>query len=280
MYISDSTIDGFIKEDVPYIDLTTTILKIGNKRGKITFASREDTVLSGIEEVLRIFDKLNISCCRFLPSGTFIGSKTVFIEAEGTAQNLHMAWKICLNILEYCCGIATRTKKMVDKAKQANPNIEIVTTRKSFPGTKELTIKSIVAGGALPHRLGISETILIFKQHIAFLGGYEALADAMNNIKISACEKKVTVEVENINDALLMAKAGADALQIDKLPPDEVIEIVKAARQVNPHIGLIATGGINYDNVDKYAATGVDAIATTSLYFGKPSDISAVITSI
>ena len=83
-----------------------------------------------------------------------------------------------MNILEYSSGIATRTKKMVDKAKLVNPHVAVLATRKSFPGTKELSIKSIIAGGAFPHRLGLSETILIFKQHVAFLGNINDLAQA------------------------------------------------------------------------------------------------------
>lgn len=277
MFIPDYDIDEFIREDVPYIDLTTKILGIGDQIGKITFATRQDTVLSGVEEVLRIFKKLNIKCNSFLPSGTFLQKDTIFIEAEGTTGDLHKAWRVSLSILEYSCGIATRTKVMVDKAKKVNPNINIVTTRKSFPGTKRLSIKSIIAGGALPHRLGLSETILIFKQHVNFIGGYKELAKIIPKIKIIVFEKKVVVEVENMEDAVLMTESGADVLQIDKLPVDYVTEIVTNVRNINPNIGLIATGGVNANNIEDYVATGVDGIVTTSLYFGKPSDISVKI---
>ena len=82
MLFSKHDIDEFVREDVPYIDLTTKILGIGDRAGKITFATREDTVLSGVEEVLRIFEKLDIKCNSFLPSGTFLEKDKVFIEAE------------------------------------------------------------------------------------------------------------------------------------------------------------------------------------------------------
>lgn len=277
MLISDYDIDGLIREDIPYIDLTTTVLGIGDKMGKLTFATREDTVLSGVEEVLKIFEKLDVKCNSFLPSGTFLQKGEIFIEAEGTAENLHMAWRVSLSILEYFSGIATRTKKMVDKAKKVNPDINIVTTRKSFPGTKKLSIKSIIAGGALPHRLGLSETILIFQQHVNFIGGYGELAKIIPKLKAIAYEKKVTVEVETMEDAVLMAEAGVDALQTDKLSVEYLTEVVKKVRAINPNIGLTAAGGINVENVEAFAATGVDGIATTALYFGKPSDISAKI---
>lgn len=118
MLISDYDISEFIREDVPYIDLTTKLLGIENKYGKMTFATREDTVLSGVEEVLKIFEKLDVKCNSFLPSGTFLEKDKVFIEAEGAVGCLHMAWRVSLSILEYFSGIATRTKVMVDKAKR------------------------------------------------------------------------------------------------------------------------------------------------------------------
>ncbi len=64
MYISNKTIDGFIKEDVPYLDLTTHVLEIGNKKGRIRYISRQTAVLSGTEVVVRIFEKLEIKIKR------------------------------------------------------------------------------------------------------------------------------------------------------------------------------------------------------------------------
>ncbi|WP_068966120.1 ModD protein [Desulfosporosinus sp. BG] len=272
-YISDETIDRWIKEDVPYLDLTTLTLGIGGMKGKISFKAREFTVLSGVEEVLRIFTKLGITPLRFLPSGSVVNKGDVFIEAEGLASSLHMAWKVSMNILEYSSGIATRTKRMVDKAKIGNPHVAVLATRKSFPGTKELSIGAILAGGAFPHRLGLSETILTFKQHVAFLGDINDLARVIKEIKANACEKKIIVEVETLEDARLLSEAGVDGLQFDKIPALELKGIVDQIRGINPQITLLGAGGVNEGNIEEYARSGIDAIVTTSMYFGKPSDI-------
>lgn len=277
MYITDEAIDRFLKEDVPYMDLTTELLGIGQEPGRIKFISREPAVLSGAEEVERIFEKLGICCLESTPSGKAVVPGKALIVGEGSAARLHMAWKVCLNLLEYTSGIATRTRTMLERARRENPEIELVTTRKCFPGTKELTIKAVMAGGGLPHRLGLSETILVFKQHIEFLGGMEQLADRIPRMKRQACEKKVMVEVETLADALLMAGAGVDGIQFDKLPPEILKEHVKEVRKMSPHITLIGAGGINESNVEAYAAAGLDAIATTSVYFGRPIDMTAVI---
>ncbi|MBW9150731.1 hypothetical protein KTC97_01615 [Clostridium estertheticum] len=158
--------------------------------------------------------------------------------------------------------------------------MEIVTTRKVFPGTKEFSIKAIIAGGASPHRLGLSETILIFKQHLNFIGGVSGLIENLEVIKARSCEKKVIVEVEDSETALILSKAGVDGLQFDKINPLELKKIVEVVRSINPSITLIGTGGINESNIEDYARTGINAISTTSVYFGTPVDIGVTITKI
>ncbi len=273
MFITDETIDRFIKEDIPYIDLTTHVLDIGNRIGSITFTSRQNAVISGTDEVKRIFEKLGIKINSIIPSGTAVNAGDVFISAQGTVESLHMAWKVCMNILEYCSGIATRTRKLVETAKKINSRIEVVTTRKIFPGTKELSIKAAMDGGALPHRLGLSETILIFEQHMTFLGGIDGLLSKLDDIKTRAYEKKITVEAKCREEAIKLSRSCVDAIQFDKISPKELGEIVYDIRNINPAITLIGTGGINADNIGEYAATGVDVINTTWVYFGKPADI-------
>ncbi|GBF35193.1 molybdenum transport system protein ModD [Desulfocucumis palustris] len=280
IYFSDHRIDYFIKEDAPFIDLTTLVLGIGSQQGRIRFAGREDTVLSGTEEVLRIFSKLNIATIKHLPSGTALKPNQVFLEAEGKAGDLHMAWKVSLNILEYCSGIATRTRRLVDTAQSINPGVSIITTRKNFPGTKDLSIKAAVAGGGYPHRLGLSETVLVFKQHLNFLGGPANFIKMIDTVKTRACEKKIIIEVDNLEDAIMLCDSGVDGIQFDKVPPDQLTKYVAAIKEKNPRIVALAAGGINEKNVAAYAGTGIDAVVTTWVYFGKPADIGVTIDKI
>lgn len=276
-FIDDNTLDHFIKEDVPFLDLTTLLLGIGNEPGVIRFTAREWTVLAGVEEVSRILHRLGISVMQSVPSGSHAAPGDTFLVAQGPASQLHIAWKTCLNILEYCSGIATRTRRLVDRAQAVNPRISIVTTRKCFPGTRALSIMSVVTGGGFPHRLGLSETVLIFKQHVNFLNGFSSLPEMIDNLKTKSCEKKIIVEIENEEEAMLLAGAGIDGLQFDKWPTAELQRVVENIHRLHPEITCIAAGGINEANIEAYAATGVNAIATSALYFGKPSDIGAVI---
>ena len=280
MYISDELIDRFIKEDVPYIDLTTLVLGIGGQEGIIQFFSREDAVLCGTEEVIKIFNKLNIDLIKTYPSGTLLKKNEIFLEGKGNAEDLHTAWKVSQNILDYSSGIATKTKKLVDKVSKINPNLHIITTRKVIPGTKELTIKAVISGGGFPHRLGLSETILIFKQHLSFLGGTSELIKILESVKSKVCEKKIIAEVENIDQAIKLCKSGIDGLQFDKIPYDELKKYVDILKNINPSIVILAAGGINESNIEEYAKTGVNAIVTTSVYYAKAIDIGCKITQL
>lgn len=277
MYISDSTIDQWIKEDVPYIDLTTSLLGINSEKGNMSFTARHDMIAAGIDEAIRLLEKLDLEIVQFSPSGTSVKKDECFLMVKGSTKALHIGWKISLNILEYCCGIATRTHCLVMRAQAVQPDISILTTRKCFPGTKELSIGAVLAGGGMPHRLGLSETILIFQQHINFLGGLSQTAKAIHRLRSQACEKKIIIEAKTEKEALEMARMEIDGLQFDKFPPAHLTTLVKQIRTIKPDLLLIAAGGINADNVALYAATGVNALATTWTYFGKPADIQVLI---
>jgi molybdenum transport protein len=270
---SDGFLDQLIEEDVPYGDLTTEILGIGNKKGRILFSTREPTVLCCTEEAGRIFEKFGATIKQMVPSGEHLTAGIDFLEADGTAKALHAGWRITLNLIEHVSGIATRTRRIVDIARGVNPEISIATTRKSSPGGKKLAIKAVVCGGARPHRLGLSETVLIFKHHLVFLESVQDFFSTIDQIRQKIPSTKLVIEVENENEALMAAKAGFDMIQIDKMASADLKEVIKKVRSVNPAVKIAAAGGITEINAAEYAATGADTLVLSSVYFGKPSDI-------
>ena len=274
-YITDSDIEHFIEEDVPYGDLTTHLLGIGDRRGKIVYSTREETTLCCTEEAARLLNKVGAETTHMLASGTFVPAGTDFLEAHGKAEALHVGWKAALNLLEYASGVASRTARIVKAARVVGPDITVVTTRKSFPGTKKIVIKAIMAGGALPHRLGLSETILVFRQHTAFLGGLQEFLKSIPQLRDRAKETKIVVEASDVDEALQIAQTDADVVQVDKADIRALSELVNKIRSTNPQIRISAAGGINESNAAHYAATGVDIIVLSSVYFGKPSDMGA-----
>lgn len=271
--LSDTTLDRWISETVPYVDLTSWTLGLNQQPGRITFTAREDSVVCGTEEVRRIFEKLGMSVSHALISGESVKPGTPLFEATGPVEALHRAWKVSINVLEHSSGIATRTHRFVTLAKSANKDVEVVATCKGCPGTRELTAKAVLAGGGSLHRLGISETIIVFDHHRAFLESFDSFIARIPEWKKKACEKKFVVEAESEEEALALAEAGVDCIQFDKVSPGDLARNVKILRKIQPRIILIAAGGINEQNIAAYAATGIDAIATSAVYFGKPADI-------
>lgn len=272
VYISDDTLDRWIREDVPYIDLTTQTLDIGRKPGRIMFECREDAVVCGTEEAERILQKLNVKTVRRLPSGDKVRPHTVVLEAEGDAAGLHMAWKVCQNLLEYSTAVATRTALIVTRAREANPEVQVVSTRKVIPGTKEMAIKAVLAGGGMPHRLGISETILVFAQHTNFMEGLDGFIGRVGQLKKRNPEKKIIAEAGTAEEGLQVVKAGVNGVQFDKVDNQLLAEAVKQIRSIDAAVTILASGGINADNVGQVAWTGVDVIVTSAMYHGRPAD--------
>jgi molybdenum transport protein len=271
--LADADIERFLADDCPYGDLTSVLLEIGSQPGRIVFAARGEGVACCTEEAARLFERLGCAAEVARPTGAAIGRGTMLLEARGPAGALHTGWKTALNLLEAACGIATRTRALVDDARSVSPDIEVVATRKIFPGTKPLATKAVYAGGALPHRLGLSESVLVFVQHVAFLGGEEELLRRVPGLRARAKEKKIGVEVTSGPAALRAAEAGADIIQVDKLSPEELAPLVKTCRMLAPQAVLAAAGGITLENVKAYAATGVDLLVTSAMYWGKPADI-------
>jgi len=277
MFIADDVLDKLIAEDVPYFDLTTHLLGIGENTGVIRFFSREEAVLCGTEEAARILNKLGIQVTDCLPSGTVVQPEQFFLAGKGLAQALHMGWKVCQNLIDNTSAIATKTKRMIEIVREARPQTQVVTTRKSFPGIKALCLKAVLAGGGTPHRLGLSETVLVFKQHVNFLGGWDALLAMLPELKSKACEKKIIVEADSIAQGLALCKAKVDGIQFDKVPAHELSAHMSEFRRLAPGTVILAAGGINETNAAGYAEAGVDAIVTTSLFNAKPIDIGVKI---
>lgn len=275
--IPDAEIERFLEEDVPYGDATTEALGIGGEAGVILFTAREPLVASGVGASARALELCGARVTGRADEGDVCEMGTTLLTAEGTAAALHAGWKVALNLMENASGIATRTRRLVEAARRVAPGIRIATTRKTFPGTKKLAIQAVEAGGGVPHRLGLSETILVFRQHRAFLKEGVTLRDAVERLRRRLPETTVVVEAESGEEALLAVESGADVVQVDKVPPADLRAWVPRLRAVRPQVRLSATGGIGAQNAADYAATGVDFLVTSSVYFGKPADIGVTL---
>lgn len=273
MFFTQQELDSFLEEDLPYFDLTTFSLGIGDIAGEIAYVVREDCLVCGTEEVARLFQNCSVQRNHFVPSGTRVTAGSVILSGTGSGESLNHVWKVGQNILDHCSAIATKTSKFIDIMAAANSKAALLTTRKGFPGTKKLATKAILTGGAMPHRLGLSESILIFEQHLHLLGGQQALEYKLASLKSKNCEKKIIVETSDLTEAETYLRLGADGIQFDKVPATDLQQGAVYLKSKFPQCTLLAAGGINEQNLAEYAKCTIDGIVTTSLYHAKPIDI-------
>lgn len=279
---SDALLDALILEDCPAMDLTVELLGIGERPGELECYSKDDCVLAGVEEAAVIWEKCGARVECEARNGTRLPAGQIFLRARGPAGALHRGLKIAQNIMEYMSGIATRTADMLNRARSTSPGVHVAVTRKNFPGAKRLCLEAATCAGARVHRLDLSDSVLIFDQHRVFLRDGEGrdglspvdlLAARVPDLKRALPEKKLATEVDTPEDALKLARAGLDIIQCEKFPCVDLAATVKQVRALRTDALLLAAGGIRADNAADYAATGVDELVTSWVYFGKPADI-------
>ena len=277
--LSDERLDYFMREDVPYVDLTSIVLGIGDQPGEMEYFSREACIVAGVDEVARIAQMAGCEAQTLHVAGDHIEPGETIVRVCGGAAALHEVWKVGLNLLDHLSAVATKTRAVVDAVHAANPACEVLTTRKSMPGVKDLLVEAVMVGGAFPHRLGLSETVLVFDHHMKFIGGFDEFVKRVPELRSRCIEKKLFVE-STPKQAPILARAGVDGIQLDKVPVEELAPLVGELRAIDPHITIIAAGGVNPENAAAYAATGVDGLATTALFTAKPLDMSVRMTAL
>lgn len=268
--LDDAALSRVLTEDVPFGDLTTESLGIATHSGTIAFYARDPGVICGIEEAARLFELCGARAHIVTPSAQTVTPETLLLEATGSAGVLHRGWKVAQTLVEWCSGIATRAAEITQAAHRGHPDAQVAGTRKNVPGNRALAVKAFRAGGAIMHRTGLSDTLLVFAEHRLFAA--EQTPSAMlARLRRQCPEKRVVVEVANPTEALLWGEA--DVLQLEKFSPTAVAEVVAAleARGLKPIIA--AAGGVNASNAEDYARAGARLLVTTAPHLAPPRDV-------
>lgn len=271
--LPDAVLDAYLAEDVPLLDLTTHVLGIGAAPGSMSFRARDGMVLACAEEAARLVTCAGGRVVLHKASGDVLEPEEAILTAAGPAAALLRSWKVAQNLIEVASGIATATRSIVSAARAVAPEISVACTRKNAPGTKPMALKAILSGGALPHRLGLSETILIFAEHRTFLPSRTA-GEMIAAARRGAAEKKIVVEVGSIEEAVAFAEAGADVVQVEKFAPELVSAVRKEIGRLVPRPLIAAAGGVDAGNAAAYAAAGADILVTSAPYWARPRDVA------
>ncbi len=273
---TDSLLDELLAEDAPYGDLTTTGLGIEGAPARLSMAMRADSTLCGVELAADLFRKAGATAEVLAKSGARVQAGGQVLSASGEAGPILVAWKVAQTLVEYLSGIATATSEIVDAARAVDPTVAVVTTRKTFPGSKRMMIAAIRAGGAMPHRLGLSETVLVFPEHQVFLAD---AVTAIARLKAAMPEKKVVVEVASLQAAEAALAAGPDILQCEKMTPDGIRAVCALVEKAGAATHVAAAGGVNARNAADYVAAGARVLVTSAPYWARPADVKVTISA-
>lgn len=270
----DPQLEALLQDDAPWGDATTWGLGIGECQGRMEFRARHEQVVCCSEEAVRMGHLRGLSLeGAMVPSGTRAAAGQLLLTLTGRAADLHRVWKPAQTLMEYAAGVATATAELVAAARRGNPQVAVACTRKHVPGAKDLGVKAILAGGAAPHRLGLSDTLLVFAEHRAFLGELPP-GEAVRKLHQAWPERQVVVEVADLAEAALWIEAGADVIQLEKCEPEVVALVVAlAATQIRPPLVAVA-GGVNGRNAEAYAATGARVLVSSAPYNAPPRDVA------
>lgn len=278
--IPDDRLLAMLREDVPYGDATTLGLGIGDRHGQAVFRTRTTITACCVEEAERIMQLAGCGTTRRLAaSGAQVEAGADLLVVEGQAAALHRGMKVAQTLIEITSGIATRARRILCAAREGRAGIMVACTRKHLPGAKDVMLKAIMAGGCVPHRLGLSDSVLVFAQHRAFLGRTPPHL-WVAQLRAAQPERKIAVEAESVDEAVWFAGAGIDSLQLDKLAPEQVADAVRAIADLPRRPLLAVAGGVNEHNAAAYAAAGADLLVTSAAYAAAPADVSVSVTEI
>ena len=264
-----------LAEDRAFHDVTTRALVPDDQQGKGAFLFKQGGVVCGMEIVETVFGFASeeIELDILAPDGSVLEPGQVAAEVSGPLAAILSSERVALNLLQRMSGIASMSRRMVMRAAEGGP-AQVVDTRKTTPGLRELERYAVRVGGAKNHRNTLEDGVLIKDNHIAAamkrgLTIAEIVADAR---MASSHLLKVEIEVTDAAMALLAIEAGADVILLDNMTPEQMRAVV-----ANAPDGILfeASGGVTEQSIREVATTGVHLVSVGALTHSAPAlDIS------
>ena len=254
-----------MSEDLkPSGDVTTKLIK-NNKKIKAKIISDQNCVVGGLnfaKEAFKYSDKKINFISKTKDGKKVIKGKTVAV-IHGKAKGILKSERVALNFLGIISGVATTTKKFVDRIK--GKSCKICCTRKTAPNLRSLQKYGVKLGKGLNHRFNLSDEILIKDNHIAIHGDIKELVkSAIKNKK----GKKITVEVDNLKQLKKIIGLKFHRVLFDNM---NLKNLKKAVKLTNKIYETEASGGVTLKNVRKIASTGVNRISVGQITHSAPS---------
>ena len=263
--VTDAVARALAEDLLPLGDLSAVVLPPDDAQAM--FVARGDGVLAGTACATETFAQLDgaVAVEWYLADGASLSPGCQIGTVSGPQASILTGERTALNFLGHLSGIATAVAGYVLAAGGA---AGVWDTRKTTPGLRSLEKAAVRAGGGRNHRGNLSDWVMIKDNHLANSTISAAVAKARDNWP----GRTVHVECDRLEQALEAVAAGADALLLDNMDPDEVqrtVNVVREAAGQRPCL-IEASGGITLDTVGAYAATGVDMVSAGALTNSAP----------
>ena len=254
-----------MSEDLkPSGDITTALIK-NNKKIKAEIISNQNCVIGGLsfaKEAFKYSNK-NVIFKTKTEDGKKISKGEVVAIVNGKAKEILKSERVALNFLSLISGVATITKKFLDRVK--GKSCKICCTRKTSPNLRLIQKYGVKLGGGINHRFNLSDEILIKDNHIAIDGNIRELVKrAIKNKK----GKKITVEVDNLSQLKKIMGLKFDRILFDNMSPKNLRKGIKLSNKLYE---TEASGGITLKNIRKIASTGVKRISVGQITHSAPA---------
>ncbi|MEM7346821.1 MAG: carboxylating nicotinate-nucleotide diphosphorylase [Chloroflexota bacterium] len=256
-------LDQWLREDIGRGDRTTQALfKHNASRSHAEFRLKQTGVIAGLAIALRVFTRLDsdVEIQPLTPEGGQRDSDTIIARVSGPSDTLLMGERVALNLLMRLSGIATRTRTYAEAIKDLPTHL--VDTRKTTPGLRLLEKYATYTGGALNHRFGLDDAMMLKENHIQAAGG---IGEAIALVRQSApYPLALEVETETLTEVESAVSHGADIIMLDNMSLAEMKEAIALIRAKAPQIKIEASGNITMETIRSVAETGVDFISTSA----------------
>jgi len=261
--ILDSLLQSWLLEDIGRGDRTTRCLALPtDKVGKAKWIAKETGVVAGLpiaERAFQLLDK-HAKLIPLVAEGEYCEKGQIVADLESSWETLLTGERTGLNLAMRLSGIATMTRNFVQLIDDLPA--QFVDTRKTTPGLRLLEKYASQVGGAVNHRMGLDDAVMIKDNHIAAAGGIEqAIAQIRQSIPFPL---KIEVETENLEMVEEAIQCGADIIMLDNMPLLMMEQAVQRIRQASNFIKIEASGNITLRTIRAVAETGVDYVSSSA----------------
>lgn len=259
--VLDPLLAAWLREDIGRGDRTTQGLSLSGT-GKAQWLAKEAGIVAGLPLAARVFYLLDqqVSFVPLVVEGQSVAAGDVIAEIVGSLEALLIGERVALNLGMRLSGIATLTRRYVEAI--ADYHAQLVDTRKTTPGLRILEKYATQMGGAVPHRLGLDDAVMLKDNHIQAAGGITpAIAQLRGKIPYPL---KVEVETTTLAEVEEAIASGAEIIMLDNLNLREMKEAVALIREKAAAVQVEASGNITLENIRAVAATGVDYISSSA----------------